>query len=320
LDVDDRCWVSGFIRERWGSDVVVGRGLVHRPECLPGFVAVADNGRVGLATYEITDASCELVTLDSVLANRGVGTALIRAVIDAAVEAGCERLWLITTNDNLPALRFYQKRGFVLAAVHCDAISEDRKLKPEIPLVGHDGIPIRDEIELDLLLTPLRIGTEKVVAYVTHGTRLLVFRHVAYPEAGIQVPAGTVEAGELLKDAVLREAREETGLEALDVCAYLGHDEIIVPRHGALYVYLRHFFHLAARGDVPERWCWFEREPSDGSPAPIEFELYWVDRTEGLPQLSGRMDAFLGRLGDVDKGTCESRVSRQDDRTRSGGL
>jgi ribosomal protein S18 acetylase RimI-like enzyme len=82
----------------------------------------------------------------------GVGTALLDAVKNAAGWAGCKRLWLVTTNDNTHALRFYQKRGFHIAAVHRNALLRSRELKPEIPLAGMDGIPIRDEIELEIVL------------------------------------------------------------------------------------------------------------------------------------------------------------------------
>jgi ribosomal protein S18 acetylase RimI-like enzyme len=82
----------------------------------------------------------------------GIGTALIDAVRDVAERAGCTRLWLVTTNDNLDALRFYQRRGFVLAALHRDAIEAARTLKPGIPAVGEYGIPIRDEIEMEMAL------------------------------------------------------------------------------------------------------------------------------------------------------------------------
>ena len=82
-------------------------------------------------------------------ASGGVGTALLDAVRDAAVQAGCRRIWLITTNDNLRALGFYQKRGYRLVAVHRDALQRSRELKPSIPLVSPDGIPLRDEIELE---------------------------------------------------------------------------------------------------------------------------------------------------------------------------
>ncbi len=81
-----------------------------------------------------------------------IGTALIDAVKDVATMAHCKRLWLITANDNMAALRFYQKRGFLLVAVYRNAVEQSRRLKPEIPLVGIDGIPLRDEIELELLL------------------------------------------------------------------------------------------------------------------------------------------------------------------------
>jgi GNAT superfamily N-acetyltransferase len=125
---------------------------VHDATALPGFIARCDGQRAGLLTYRIEGGQCELVTLNSELGGRGVGSALVQAVIDAAREARCARLWLITTNDNLAALRFYQKRGFHLVAVHRDALDESRRLKPQIPLIGMEGIPLRDEIELELRL------------------------------------------------------------------------------------------------------------------------------------------------------------------------
>jgi GNAT superfamily N-acetyltransferase len=103
-------------------------------------------------TYHIEGDACEIVSLDSLVEGIGIGAALIEAVKDAALAAGCTRLWLITTNDNLHALRLYQKRGFVLAALHRNALEVSRRLKPQIPLVGLDGIPLRDEIELEMRL------------------------------------------------------------------------------------------------------------------------------------------------------------------------
>jgi len=106
--------------------------------------------KVGLLTYEIIGDQCEVVTLDAFTQFSGVGTALMQHAIDAARSAGCRRIWLITTNDNLDAIRFYQKRGFTIAAVHVNAIAHSRTLKPSIPLVGNYGIPIRDEVELEM--------------------------------------------------------------------------------------------------------------------------------------------------------------------------
>jgi ribosomal protein S18 acetylase RimI-like enzyme len=148
----DRPWVKAFVTERWGSEIVVARGRVLHPDDLPGFVAEDRTEAVGLVTYLVEDGDCEVVTIDSVVEGRGVGTALLDTVTAEAGRAGCRRIWLITTNDNLNALRFYQGRGFRLVAVHPGAVEESRRLKPEIALVGKFGIPIRDELELELTL------------------------------------------------------------------------------------------------------------------------------------------------------------------------
>ncbi|MEJ2707954.1 MAG: GNAT family N-acetyltransferase [Anaerolineales bacterium] len=148
----DRAWMAQFIRDRWGSTQIVSRGVVHKTTRLPGFIAVHDDHPAGLVTYHIDGAECEIVTLDSPFQGMGIGTALIQAVRQAALEAGCSRLWLITTNDNLPALRFYQKRGFRLSAFYRGAVDQARKIKPEIPKIGMEGIPIHDEIELEMKL------------------------------------------------------------------------------------------------------------------------------------------------------------------------
>ncbi len=152
LNSNAREWVSQFILEHWGSNKVVSRGVVYYPRDLPGFMALYDSEKVGLITYNITGANCEIVTINSIRPFSGVGTVLIEAVKNIALRSGCKRLWLITTNDNLNALRFYQKRGFVLFALHRNALELSRTLKPGIPLIGNDGIPLRDEIELELIL------------------------------------------------------------------------------------------------------------------------------------------------------------------------
>jgi N-acetylglutamate synthase-like GNAT family acetyltransferase len=152
LNIADQEWVSQFMLAHWGSNKVVSRGVVYSPQDLPGFVATHDGEKVGLVTYNITGSNCEIVTIDSIRPFSGVGTALIEAVKNIALQSGCKRLWLITTNDNLNALRFYQKRGFELVAIHRNALDISRKLKPEISLIGKDGIPLRDEIELEMIL------------------------------------------------------------------------------------------------------------------------------------------------------------------------
>lgn len=148
----DRDWVRQFVKSHWGSDIVVGKGRVHRPADLDGFIAFEEKEPGGLLTYEIEDRECEIVTIDSIRERQGIGTVLVNAVKGKAKASDCGRLWLITTNDNLNALGFYQKRGFHLVAVYSNAVEASRKLKPQIPAVAQNGIPIRDELELEMKL------------------------------------------------------------------------------------------------------------------------------------------------------------------------
>ena len=148
LESSDRRWVDGLMRERWGSDVVVAHGVVYAPAALDGFVAWDEEQRIGLVTYHL-DAGCEIVTIDSLEEGRGVGTALVDAVIEVARARGREYVWLITTNENEHAQAWYGRRGFETVAVHKGAIERSRALKPEIPLVDPEtGIAINDEIEM----------------------------------------------------------------------------------------------------------------------------------------------------------------------------
>lgn len=148
----DKDWISAILKQQWGSVHIVTRGRMYRADTIPGFIALYNNKPSGVITYHIDNNDCEIMTLDSLLPGKGIGTVLIEKVKESAKENNCKRVWLITTNDNIQALRFYQKRGFVLAALYPDAIRESRILKPEIPKIGSDGIPIRDEIELEYRL------------------------------------------------------------------------------------------------------------------------------------------------------------------------
>jgi ribosomal protein S18 acetylase RimI-like enzyme len=152
VDSNDVEEVATFMLQNWGSRRVVSRGRMYYPEKLPGFIATIEGKLVGLLTYEIRNRECEVVTINSTSERLGIGSGLLEAVRRVAISAGCKRLWLITTNDNTRALRFYQKRGFRLVALYPNQLEKSRLLKPEIPMMGIDGIPLRDEIELEISL------------------------------------------------------------------------------------------------------------------------------------------------------------------------
>jgi ribosomal protein S18 acetylase RimI-like enzyme len=152
LTVDDLPRLRAVWKENWGDEFVVAHGVIYYPDALDGFIALDGAEWIGEITHTFSENECEIVSLDSMREGMGVGTMLIQKVVEEAREKGCRRIFLITTNDNLNALGFYQKRGFELVAVHRGAINESRKLKPGISLIGANNIPLRDEIELEMLL------------------------------------------------------------------------------------------------------------------------------------------------------------------------
>jgi len=137
---------------RHGSIRVARLGELVHPLDHPAFVAETGGGRLlGMLTYVPGRdwQQCEILTLHAAGQWHGAGTAMVEAVGQLAAQQECTRLWVITTNDNVDALRFYQRRGFCLVAVHRGAVDHSRtNLKPEIPVVGAYGIPLRDEIEI----------------------------------------------------------------------------------------------------------------------------------------------------------------------------
>ncbi len=152
LTSTDHDWVCRVIANEWFTEVVVVHGEVFHPADLPGFAVFVDEEPIGVLTYNLIGNECEIVTLNSWREGLGVGTSLIEATRQTAIRTGCKRLFLVTTNNNLIALRFYQKRGFIISAVRINAIAKSRILKPQIPLLDADSLPIRDEIELEILL------------------------------------------------------------------------------------------------------------------------------------------------------------------------
>lgn len=142
-----RFWV-----EHWAGEFIVSHDMNHHPEDVEGFVVDDSGDWVGLITFRIADEECEVVSIDGLREGQGIGTMLLRKAIEEARTRKCRRVFLVTTNDNLYALGFYQRRDFELVAVHRGAVNETRKVKPAIPIIGQNHIPLRDEIELEMNL------------------------------------------------------------------------------------------------------------------------------------------------------------------------
>ena len=138
----------------------------------------------------------------------------------------------------------------------------------------------------------------KVTAYITCDGHLLVFDHVDFPEAGVQVPSGTVDGSEDREEAVLREAREETGLIDLRLESYLGSKEYSFQESENEERFIRrHYFHLTLPGPISQRrWRHWEMAPSEGPESQILFELYWIKISDGIPELAGALGDMLHRL------------------------
>ncbi len=136
-----------------GEPVVSPSGLFYLDR-LDGIKAVRHDETLGFACYERVADACEIVVLVSLTRSKGIGSALVAAMQRKAKEHGCRRIRVFTTNDNLDARRFYEKRGFRIAAMHRDAMAKVRRYKPQLPTIGANGIPLRDMIELEMALEP----------------------------------------------------------------------------------------------------------------------------------------------------------------------
>lgn len=152
LTADDLPRLREFWIREWGSDFMIAHGDTIRVDEVEGFV---HGDWTGIITFQIRGDECEVTSLNSLEEGRGIGRALMNEVLREARERGCRRLFLITTNDNLRALKVYQKFGFELCTLRRGAVNETRKQKPSIPLIGMNDIPLRDELELEMNLQPL---------------------------------------------------------------------------------------------------------------------------------------------------------------------
>jgi GNAT superfamily N-acetyltransferase len=103
--------IVALLQERWGGQTIIVHESTYRPADLPAYVAVDGPDLVGLGTYAPGTESWEVLSLDSLVPGHGIGSALLDRVEAAARAPGCPRIMLVTTNDNVDAIRFYQRRG-----------------------------------------------------------------------------------------------------------------------------------------------------------------------------------------------------------------
>jgi GNAT superfamily N-acetyltransferase len=151
IQSSDRDEIVAELTRNWSSTEIWSLGRRYHADRLPGYVAEVGGAFAGLVTLFVNDGSwqCEVITLSSRGSGHGVGSLLLARAEEHAREAGCKRIYLTTTNDNSHAMRFYQRRGWRFAALHKGIVDRVRRIEPDYPLLGFDGIQIRDEIEFE---------------------------------------------------------------------------------------------------------------------------------------------------------------------------
>ena len=159
---EDREEVARFIEEHWQSRVVMSSGKSFYPHKEQGFIERRNGQIAGLLTYHFDDEGCmEILTLNSTVEGQGIGSLLMLSAIDRARQSNCGKIWLTTTNDKLRVVDFHQRLGFRLTKVRLGVVDEARKIKPQIPTTGERGIPIRDELVMELDIEPYLDGEGK---------------------------------------------------------------------------------------------------------------------------------------------------------------
>jgi ribosomal protein S18 acetylase RimI-like enzyme len=148
--ITDRAFLEELLRLRWSDGALILRGKIIHPKDVDALAAYHDGRLAGVATWRLEGPILYLATLNNISEQRGVGVALLDAMMELGRRKGSALMRVIVTNDNLNALGFYQRRGFRMIALHPGAVDTIRTLMPNVPTMGANRIPMRDEIELEI--------------------------------------------------------------------------------------------------------------------------------------------------------------------------
>ena len=138
-----------------GGAQIVSNGVLHTLSDHNAIVALSEDQRVGFAVYRLDLPEAELLAIRAVQQWGGVGTMLIQNVERRVKAKGAQKLWLCTTNDNISAIQFYQRRGYRFRALHAGEFQNVLKIKgfdADTPVVGQNRIVIRDELVFEKTL------------------------------------------------------------------------------------------------------------------------------------------------------------------------
>ena len=149
---DNRKAVNEFLKEHWYATTMVLRGEILDMTRAEGFFLEEEGAILALLTYRFDGKIFEILSLDSLRENEGTGTRMVDEALRRARALGAEKMVVLTSNDNMRAMGFYQKRGFDLVKLYRNGLDAARRLKPDIPMVGRDNIPLRHELEFELML------------------------------------------------------------------------------------------------------------------------------------------------------------------------
>ncbi len=161
--------VSEWIRRSWGDTVVAVHDTIYDVPELPALVVADGRALLGVLAYAIDADEMEIVSCSAAPVGHGTGRRLVEAAVDLGCARGLRRVWCTTTNDNLAALGFWQALGFAMIELRPNAVEAARRLKPSIPTHGYLGLPIRDELDLERLLSPVA-ATEETTIRLTSPT------------------------------------------------------------------------------------------------------------------------------------------------------